>query len=189
MPSAYAFYQNVRHLNVDWSVFAGMFVISLALILTAIWLSLRSKSVPSDVGAEKPLATAEVRTDPDSLLFSPFQIEAFRLAKDIRELLLSLDSALLKDGPKEHELDSEGRIKLMQESLKSQHRLRHGYALDFERRVQEARHKFGKLGITDPVLEKPWTDSSGGSDAIAIFKALRRLALLLDDYPAVGNSQ
>lgn len=42
--AAYALYQKLRHLTLDWYVFGGMFLFSLSLIIAAFWLSARKFS-------------------------------------------------------------------------------------------------------------------------------------------------
>src|ERR1039458_4126558 len=101
-----------HHAPVDWSLLAALFVGGLIFVALGVWLQSHNEDKSEKKNKNRPLAGSAA----EESVFSPLQIEAFRLAKDIRGYLLSLDSAQTKDRPREHKLNSEDRIKLMLES-------------------------------------------------------------------------
>jgi hypothetical protein len=69
--AAYALYQKLRHLTVDWYVFGGMFLFSLGLIITAFWLSARNKKAPL---ADKEKSSLPVDASPTTPPLSESEI-------------------------------------------------------------------------------------------------------------------
>lgn len=82
LAALYALYQTARQLSIDWYVFGGMFLVSLFLLSFALWLSGRNNKSASVSKEPETSLPADI---PASSLFTPLQIDAFQLAKGLRE--------------------------------------------------------------------------------------------------------
>ncbi len=91
--------------------------------------------------------------DPEgpAALFSPLQIEAFQLAKDIHKFLGDFEP---KPPQFEHDWPERKRLERITERGRWAEKLMNGYRLRFEKRDKEIELKFGELGIKAHALSE-----------------------------------
>jgi hypothetical protein len=156
MPTVYALYQKARHLSIDWWVFGGVFLLSLiSSPLAACWFSTRSNRL-SPADKENPSLPTDIPTNPVISLFSPLQVEAFQLAKDLREFFIGLGPRpVLEKNPQNR---TDGPIERAFEFLEEKQgpwnqKLTHGYSLHFADRVYRMKHQLGEVGLSNRLFD------------------------------------
>ena len=139
------------HLNPLW--ITPIWLAVSAAVLGVLTLGLNWLSRKQRVESETP---SVVSPDPASLLFSPLQIEAFQLAKELREFYEGLepkpeyDKALLKEDIPRGIADVLTRNNKWQEEAD---KLTNGYKLRFAGKVADMKHRFGEVGLSSRVFD------------------------------------
>jgi hypothetical protein len=137
-------------------VFGVIFLLSLCTLIFIGWVVARSERFPPTNQKDDSSSIPAVSPDPVSLLFSPLQLEAFQLAKELREFFIGLGprpdlNKGLVDGTEE------GGRRALQGLLTRQKpwcdEIIHGYELQFAARVSRIKHLFGAKGLGNRAFE------------------------------------
>ena len=127
---------------VDWLFLGSMFLLSLTLVVVALWRN----SAPS---VNVPLSRSEVanvhqRPVPHDRLFTPLQLEAFQLARDILQFLADYEPV-----PSNHFSSKSDKqdADLLGQKIDWRKKLANSYKLRFEAREKLIEQKFGEQGI------------------------------------------
>jgi hypothetical protein len=168
------------------TVLAGIFVMSLCVVAASLLNYIVSR--------QRRLAVGEtvhkgVRDDSDSKpetinsLFSPLQIEAFELARDMRGFLHNLGPRPDADWPEVKDSDPDWTAKRLLERNRVQgpwvQRLMHGYAREYAPRVKTLMHLIGETGLAVSQLASYTEGASNEHHVLAVARVLDTLAVEL----------
>lgn len=148
-------WDRLKHGSVDWWGIAGLFVVA-CIDFFLLFYFFRSGS-PC-----KSLSTGRSLSDPPPIenlgpkemeaLLSPLQLEAFRVAKDIRFFLAAEASQLPSPNPS---ADFEAQWNyIFKVKVPWENRIENAYELDFSARLRSILLKFGKEGLRDEALNR-----------------------------------
>lgn len=147
-----AVWQKLKHGSVDWIAITALFLLTFAVFFVLIkWF----KSAPPPANAEQE-PSPKPASDPETQLghsvdglFTPLQIEAFSIAKDLRDFLASLDPfpADPVRNPGESNNDYMARLITVRSDRQGKWRLKlmNGYAnRKFGQRITALMHRAGE---------------------------------------------
>ncbi len=132
---------------IDWWELAGLMGLGLILVIFGVWRERRDAPLMAESSSSE--VTPSGPPDPCAGLFTPLQIDAFRLAKELVPLgrwpggsLAAFIANNMIPDPKYNEW---------------QRKVVSTYALDFAHRVRSLVLRFGKEGLSEPELEQYFT--------------------------------
>lgn len=145
--------------------------------------------LPQDTGIDKLSALLKIAesvrdgTLVDGPLFSPLQLEAFRLAKELRTFLEGLGLKPSVDKSK-YPVTPEGLEDFVRDSLRTEdpwlNKLQHGYAAQFSARIDNIMHRLAAESLRDFKLEQSAKSVYDDSQVLDIAERIQLLAVKLD---------
>jgi hypothetical protein len=174
-----ALYQKLRHLDRDWLVIGLLF--GLGVVSSFIGYLLNRPQVrksehepPNSQSPPDAIGQREVRVL--ETLFTPLQIEAFSLAKELGDFRGTLGTK----GNYERLMSEQEKLMVLNKNAAENRKLSNSYSLRFAGKVKELMHRFEELGINSNQLMH-FTGSIADERQIPTLQSnLVRLAHLVD---------
>jgi len=186
--------QGVRKAGIDWIGLLILFGLSLIVILLVL-LTLRFRSKPAGLPDS---TTGKISDSPATLVFSPLQMEAFELAKEVRTLHANLPRKSTHPAPNLGVGTAEANQRLLKDYTDSWKpweaavvKARAEYSLELAPQVKQVVLKLRKHGCSSyPEIERFFEDIHGEAffepvhdTLIALAHELDGVKLLVTTYP------